>query len=89
MLACSCANPACQVNGCQIAKGLREKCSAAPALVPVFAPYTVPTEGCKPIPALTEADIRRIVADEIAKALAPYMSGLAAHVWLGGAREAL
>lgn len=75
MFACSCANPACQVLGCQIERGLRDRYSAAPAPVPVFAPYTAPTEGCRPASPITEADIRRIVAEEVAKALASYVAG--------------
>lgn len=59
MFACSCSNPACQVNGCAIAKGYRQQYAA---------PDPLRVGQCTPVPTLTPEDIRRIVREEIERA---------------------
>jgi hypothetical protein len=69
---CACANPACMVNGCQIAGGYRNPAPhAAPAFVPTvkFAPQTSNTDfaQCRPSLPVTEDDVRRVIRDELGR----------------------
>jgi hypothetical protein len=59
MLACSCSNPACAVNGCAIANAQRQQYAA---------PDPLRQGQCVPVPNLTPDDIRRIVREEIERA---------------------
>lgn len=55
MMACCCANPACMVNGCQIAAQYR------------YAPYaTPPKDNYTYVPQpLTADDVRRLIREEL------------------------
>ncbi len=71
MFVCSCSNPACQVNGCQIAAGMRQQC--------YYALWNVPPVQTRfyanPAPPLTADDIRRIVREELAARVTPEPEG--------------
>jgi hypothetical protein len=58
MIACSCSNPSCMVNGCQVANKLREQYGKT-TMPHGFGSFT-------PMP-LNEEDIRRIIREEIAR----------------------
>lgn len=60
MIPCSCANPACLVNGCQIARSYRDQ----------YAPNTDPHRigQAVPAPSLTPDDVRRILREELERA---------------------
>lgn len=72
MIACGCASEDCAVNGCRRVRELMQR----PA--PTYEPFRVPMppqpqqelahDGCRPLKPLTEADVRRIVREELASA---------------------
>lgn len=69
MFVCSCSNPACMANGCQRAASFGDMKSVDVAFVPpkyhfkrAPPPEGVPAEY-KPL--LTEADVRRIIREEM------------------------
>jgi hypothetical protein len=54
---CACASEDCAVNGCRRLRDLQQT---------QFAQYPPgPRAGCQPLQPLTEADVRRIVRDEL------------------------
>lgn len=59
MMFCACANPACMVNGCQIAKGYRQE------YAPNADPHRIGQATPLPPAQLTPEDIRRIVREEL------------------------
>lgn len=73
MIGCSCANPDCVANGClnermQRLAGRRQHFNNPPPPDQQYRPMPPNPNGCRPAVPLTEADVRRIVREEIAAA---------------------
>lgn len=74
MSACSCSSLDCRVNGCaQLRRLMGDR--ALPA--PTYAPMPFQGPGCQPLKQLSEADVRRIVAEEVGRAIADLRNELA------------
>lgn len=86
MTACCCSNRACELFGCQ--RDAADRARLAPFAIPTIIPPGPQRPAWPnmtiPITTITESDVRRIVAEEIAKAMAIHPQGEEARRSLGG-----
>ncbi len=68
---CSCSSEDCRRNGCILDRAL----PPAPQPFKYAAPISPDHGGCKPLPTLTEAEVRRIAREETLKLLRAVWGG--------------